>query len=336
MREHLLGYVLGALEADEQELVERRLEADPELRRLLGQLESRLGHLDSIKETHDPPADLGSRTCDAIWAQIPGSATRPLAASGAGSHRADAPHYRVSLPAADPPTGGRWSLADLLVGAAILLATAILLLPALALTRQNARLAQCQNNLRSLGISLASYSDHSGGRFPYVPTSGRHSAAGIYAPMLWENEYVEDPNWFVCPSSSLARQREKWRLISLREIEDAAEAVLARLHEDMGGSYAYTLGYMEDGEHVAPRNLGRANYALLADAPCSASKGRQSPNHGGCGQNVLFEDLSVRYIVGCTLAKLGDDIFQNRDGKIAAGIDCDDSVLATSATPPLR
>lgn len=339
MREHLLGYMLGALDADEQELVEQRLEADPELRRLLSQLEGRLGALDALKETHEPPADLASRTCDWITSQLPaGSESRPHFA-GVDSHRADAPHaqYKVSLPTPiDPPIGRRISLADFLVAASILLAAGVLLLPALATSRQHAQRLQCENNLRQLGVSLASYSDHSGGRFPYVPTSGNRAAAGIYGPMLLEDGYLTDPNLLLCSSSSLARQRDGWRVPTLREVEEATGDVLLKLHKRMGGSYAYTLGYMENGKHVAPRNQGRSHFVLMSDAPCSTVKVSQSPNHGRCGQNVLFEDLSVRFIVGCMLSQIGDDIFHDRDGNISCGKDPDDSCVADSHVPPLR
>lgn len=336
MREHLLGYLLGALEPSEAEVVERRLETDPELRRVLGLLEQRLGALKCLDDCDAPPAGLADRTCSRICEQT-SDPSRPRDAhlSLGDNRRADAPH-KVMLPAAvDPPAGAGWSLADLLVAACIVLAAGVLFFPAIASSRHNSQLTQCRNNLRMVGVALASYSDLSAGRFPSLPTEGKLSAAGLYGPILRKHELLPDTSKVVCPASALAQQMDKWHLATIEELEQASGALLAQLKSQMGGSYAYSLGYMEDGRYRAPRNMGRQFFALLGDAPCSTSATRQSANHGGYGQNVLFEDQSVRYMVSCTLAHLADDIFQNHDGLVAAGVDLNDSVLAESSTGPL-
>ena len=61
----------------------------------------------------------------------------------------------------------------------------------------------------------------------------------------------------------------------------------------MGGSYGYCIGYVDQGVYQPTRNLGRPGFAIMADAPCEDRPGRQSDNHGGRGQNVLFEDGHV-------------------------------------------
>src|SRR5687767_6621687 len=64
-REHLLGYLLGALERTEHEQVEAELESNPALRDELRRLENRLGHVGLADEpvSYDPPPGLAVRTC---------------------------------------------------------------------------------------------------------------------------------------------------------------------------------------------------------------------------------------------------------------------------------
>ena len=57
-----------------------------------------------------------------------------------------------------------------------------------------------------------------------------------------------------------------------------------------------------------------------------------SLNHGGRGQNVLFHDGHVEFCVSRLVG--GDDIYLNRDMKVAAGVGCSDAVLGSSAPRP--
>jgi prepilin-type processing-associated H-X9-DG protein len=57
-----------------------------------------------------------------------------------------------------------------------------------------------------------------------------------------------------------------------------------------------------------------------------------SINHGGAGQNVLFADGHVQFLPQRTFGE--DDIFLNRDRKVAAGLDATDIVLGYSAARP--
>jgi hypothetical protein len=98
----------------------------------------------------------------------------------------------------------------------------------------------------------------------------------------------------------------------------------------VGGSYGYTLGYVSRGRYRPTKNLGRANFAIVADAP-NPTPPYHSHNHGGCGQNVLFEDLHVQYLTTCKAHGCTDDIFTNDDGKVAPGLHAHDSVIGPSA-----
>jgi len=96
------------------------------------------------------------------------------------------------------------------------------------------------------------------------------------------------------------------------------------------------LGYTDErGEYRSIKNLGRSHFALVADVPNSNQPARQSLNHAGRGQNVLFEDGQVRFTSSSKPDGSADDIFVNDDGLVAAGVGPDDAVIAPSETRPV-
>jgi hypothetical protein len=61
--------------------------------------------------------------------------------------------------------------------------------------------------------------------------------------------------------------------------------------------------------------------------------GSNSPNPGGRGQNVLYVGGNVKWLTAPT-AGCDEDIYLNRGKKIAAGMDCDDTVLGSGEAGP--
>jgi len=323
MREDLIGYLLGAADAPVQDEVERRLSHDENLRADLQKVRHCLLPLGWGRREYQPPAGLAQRACARVADHVQGARVE-LGAKG-------------YLPAelAGALSARRWSLADLLVAAGVCLAAALLFLPAIANGRYQAQLARCQNNLRQLGIALVQYSDRHGGRFPAVAASGQLAAAGVYAPILKDEGYVAQPNLFLCPSSPLAQDADSFHVPTLRELQDAGPSV-ARLHETMGGSYGYNIGFVEGDQLQAVPNRGRDYYALMSDTPDAQAPDYRSQNHGSCGQNVLFESGRVRHLSTCrALGCSGDEIFVNDHGLVQAGVHVDDAVIGHSAAPPL-
>ena len=346
-REQLLGYLLDALEDNEQADIEKILNDDAELQRELAVLNRALSPLDASRREFSPPPGLVAKTCafvgEDVSAGIDATAetTAPLAAPlaaavAAAAETQPAKHAAMMHPTDAPPcrpSRVRWQ--DSIMAVGIMVAACGLLFPAIQDSREQARLMSCQNNLREIGTSLASYSDNNNGYFPEVPQRGNLAAAGIYAPRLMKDGYLTNVHQVVCPGSALADEK-KFSIPTIDELQSASDpGRLAAMQNHMGGSYGYSLGHMKDGAYQHTKNLHRPNFAIMADSPNQACPTRQSCNHGGNGQNVLFEDGHVKFLPTTRPLGLADDVFTNDDGLVAAGVHPDDSVIGSSRAAPL-
>src|SRR5262249_34228821 len=68
-REHLIGYLLGAVEPEEAALVEQHVKSDEAVRRELELLRASLHPLQGDKVHHEPPAGLAERCCDHVYSR---------------------------------------------------------------------------------------------------------------------------------------------------------------------------------------------------------------------------------------------------------------------------
>ena len=240
----------------------------------------------------------------------------------------------MTPPPATPHCGRRLNWADVGVAAVIFVIAGLLVLPAINGTRFQARVAACQDNLRQVGQALTEYSHKNHDVFPVVPAEGNLAAAGIYAPILTQDGFLAEPDGVLCPDSPQAQQKG-FRVPSLDELRSAVGQELSRIQQKMGGSYGYCLGYFDHGVYQPTRNLNRDYFAIMADAPSNDRPDHQSDNHGGLGQNVLFEDLHVEF---CSTTRPGDgsdDIYANDNHEVAPGLHRDDAVIASSGTAPV-
>ncbi len=330
MREQLIGYLLGALEADEQAAVEQQLRSDQQLRdelevvrKLLEPLQLDPGHSTSDLTENEPPIDLVSKTLNYVDSQAEHlQQPDPIAPSAWNSE-----HELAS-----GRSGRHWSLVDLSVAASVFLAASVLFLPALSQSRAGARLLGCENNLQRIHNSLAHYAEANEGFFPKVPATGKLAVAGIYAPILTEGSFLTEPASVICPDSQQAEYRDLV-IPGVQQVNQSSGTTLVRLYRTMGGSYAYPLGFVDArGIHRAIRNQQRHNFALMADAPGTGND--SGANHGGMGQNVLCEDGSVRFLKHPYLVPGHDHIYLNDANQVDAGLHQDDSVLASSWVHP--
>ncbi|MCI0358742.1 MAG: hypothetical protein L0211_09695 [Planctomycetaceae bacterium] len=330
-REHLLGYLLGALEPAEQAEVERELARDMRLRDELERLEDCVGRIGLLDEPehYSPPEGLATRACEYVACESqelvrPAQRPREVAAFSSVADPAEVAGSR------------RLTWVDLLTAAAVLIAGFALFFPALSLSRFQAQVATCQNHLRQTGLALQQHAVldelH---RFPQIATVGNRSRAGIYAPTLVNNQLVLDPRSFVCPTGYYGTHLNELQIPSWEQLDAAQGAMLAQLYEAMGGDYGFNMGYQQDGQLVAPRDERRPNYVLLADKPSDRRPGRTTANHGGRGQNLLCEDGRVCWCPTVPTAEVTDDPFHNRQGKVLAGLDRHDAVIGASPDSPL-
>ena len=324
MREQLLGYLIGALDEVEHGEVETCLKKDRRYQHELELLHESLEPLRAGEADLAPPAGLAARTCQAVAAHRAAQATAPNVVPNSSLEPLAAPQ--------------QWSFADMAVAAGIFLAAGMLLLPAIQQSRVIAQRTDCQNNLREIGRALEKFSETRNGLFPAIPAEGNQAVAGIFSLRLLEGGFLNSSEPLFCGSQSQQRGAEgkdQFRIPSSEELDQANGEQLVRLQRMLGGSYGYSLGHAVNGRYRPVRNRGRANFALVADAPCNELDGFRSSNHGGCGQNVLFEDGHVDYMKNCARAGCSDHIFLNDADVMAAGLHPDDAVIGHSWSQPL-
>lgn len=324
MRDLLVRYLLGELDEVQQLEVEERLRSSPELQRELARLRACFSAADGIESgAVEPPSGLAERTIADVLC-------------GDDAHEKKVP---VCASAVEPPAyTPKWSMADLTVAGGVFLAVAMLFVPALQDSRDSARRRDCQNNLRELGVLLTQYAEEHNG---YIPRVAPSDNAGVFAVRLVDEGYTTAPELarrLVCRSSPLAEEVRAGRLVvriprgSQLQIMHGTE--LAVIRQSMGGSYAYRLGYVDGNRYNDIRDEGLSRSPLMADAPSFQLAGFMSANHRGCGQNVLYQDQSVRYQTGCLVPGLQDHLFLNAAGIPAAGRGRYDAVLGRSELTP--
>jgi prepilin-type processing-associated H-X9-DG protein len=321
MDEDLIGYLLDAIEPKERRVVEESLRANPEAQRRLDLLRQSLEPLADV-EAIEPPAGLWVRTL----ARVAEYRCRALPQAPA----------TLAFRQAAPSRG--WRRPDALVAAGILLCLGLLIPPSLSFVRDRANISACQNNLRTVHAALVDYSQRHHGAFPNVADAAlKPNVAGMFVPVLNEEQLLPEGVNVGCPAQG---DQPPVRLC-LGDVKRMDPDEFARWVPNLAGSYAYSLGYADsDGIHGLRQDLleGHSAYLpIMSDRPpddVERGDSRNSPNHGGYGQNVLFVDGHCIFCTQRTVGYDGDDIFVNFDKKVAAGKTPWDAVLARSAAHP--
>jgi hypothetical protein len=316
MDENLVGYLLKALDPDEQAAVEAHLEAHPEGRAKLELLERALAPLAADAEEPEGAPGLAMATLARI-----------------------AEHKCRPLPAAPRPSGGQlapsgWRVrrADVAAAAAVLLLASGIALPAVLFARQQGERIECQNNLKTSWAALRTFADQSPDHaFPKIEAEGPRSVAGAFVPMLHDAGVLSGPVLVSCPARPGQALPAGVSLADLNAAYAANQEEFNRLARNLSGGYAYTLGYRNGPVLVGLTANDPDSLPIMADLP--AGNGN-SPNHGGTGQNVLYIGGNVRWCVQRTVGEAGDDIYVNKHNYLSAGEGRSDTVLGPGDARP--
>jgi hypothetical protein len=156
--------------------------------------------------------------------------------------------------------------------------------------------------------------------------------AGVYVPMLADAGALGADVNTACPAQ-LPRPTTTCSLKELDELSRRRPDEYHALTRDLGGDYAYSLGYREGGELMGLRRDSGDLLPILADRARTDGRGN-SPNHGGAGQNVLYIGGQVRWCVEPTVGVDRDDIYRNLKNQVLAGEHQLDTVLGSSEATP--
>ena len=279
-REQLLGYLLGALESDEQAAVEARLAEDEVLRAEAAKLRSSLAPLDEDLAGYEPPAGLAGRTCRLVaWSSRKESASRSRQVAAGAEWGAGA---------------SSWTFTDAVVAAGVLIAMALLFLPALVQGRYNAAIAACQNNLKQLGEGYGRYAQLNAGLFPSVAPGSQWAFAGLSPARLLDQGFLSDPAVLRCGSGS---PPEQFRAVVEYQTADGEVRRLIATLQRIPDSYAFNVGYRSGGKYQGCRKIkNRCRQGIAGDAPQCHMRGLPPVNHEGRGGNLLFADGHVEFL----------------------------------------
>ncbi len=361
MQEELLGYVLGALDATEERDIQQKIEQDSELQNQVQRIRDCLLPLEALETPTGMRPGMARRTCEwvagvdkdpglaepyqiedtnhikSFFGDVAGSQATPIVATEKSSTTdvesvilPHAPQFSedAKFQLLHPST---WSLTDALAGVAMLAIVSSILFPAISYQRYNSRRLSCQNNMQQIGNALLKYSDINDGKFVEIPSQGRLSASGYFAPALMNAGLIEDDRVFSCAGLG---QSAPVHIPSIAQIKLATGSQLEHLRRTMSGNYGYSLGYQMEDRYHPLTNRGLTNTVLVADMPSLNQPGRHSINHGSWGQNCLFGDGHIEFIRGSSLGE--DAIFVNDYGVVAPGTSEYDSVIAPSHLSPAK
>ncbi len=332
MDEELVGYLLHCLDDNERSEVADRLERDPEARGRLEMFRSVLEPLAADRQPEASPPDLFYKTLARVAED--GARLAEEKAPQSEDSTGDLPQAPLLLAGRFPGERSRWWRMDVLVAACLLVTFLGVGIPALLHLRgQRAATLACQNNLREFFGALQSYHDvHR--TFPNVQAEGEpRNVAGLLVPILVDHGALNPRISVRCPGKGAPRPcpltLAQLRVLPEDEFLQQAPALLS--------CYAYSLGYFDQDKYypaqLDPDQQLNSRLPLMADAP--PPEAGNSRNHGGGGQNVLFQDGRVQFTTLRKIGVDGDDIFLNQDSKVAAGRGKYDTVLGSSAARPV-
>ncbi len=320
MDDNLVGYLLHALDPEMQRHTERYLERRPEARQRLERLRRSLEPLALDSTPVEPPKDLVVRAlahvAEYCCRDLPPAPPQPYART-------------LALP--------RFSIRrmDVLVAACLLLLVGGIGTSWLYYLHFLHGRSTCEQDLHEMYVGLDAYRMQKGA-FPDVNKIAKppKNVAGLVVPMLVSEGYLAKDFAIHCPGEQALGFPVDFKTALAMDVEDF------NYHAPtFTPCYGYSLGYKDSsgnvhGPSAAAGDVSSSILMLMADTPPPESSLANSPNHGGFGQNVLFQDGSCRFVRDRNAGIGGDDMYLNKDNKRKAGTDPLDPVIGDSASQP--
>lgn len=321
----LVGYLLGALEPEENREVERYVAEQPEANRRLELLRRSLQPLEADRGRIDPPPDLWTRTMAFVEREAP-----------------PAPRSIIPFPRSTVPPRAWWRRSNVIVAASLFLFVALLIPPGISYVRYRHNITACQDNMRVFYTALKNFADrnHPQGEIPNVAmlANSPRNVAGLVVPVLYQDGLLRNDFSAHCPSNGVKNLEAS----SLPNLMALNKEDFDKQSRELLGCYAYSLGYRdENGNHrnyrCDPSETNSEFIPILADRPplhISSGDLGNSPNHLGKGQNVLYSDGHGSFRTTRGVGVNGDDIYLNEDNVVGAGKHRWDAVLGESTSRP--
>jgi len=322
MQDRIAEYLFGLMEPAPRAEMDEALRRNPELRQQTDLIRQAIAPLGDDVEEEEFSAELHTATLAKVAEHL------------CAEH--ELPHAPATI--ADRHFGGerRWyQRVDVIVAACLALFAVGLAAPFLLRSQTAARVAECQDNLRQLYGALRTYRDQHG-HFPSVAERPPHIAAGMVVPLLREAGVLPAEASLRCPNA--APPGEPLEVVGAAQVQAMTPEEFENQAARLSPYYAYSLGFRDHAGRLLPpgetEEVPQSLNALMSDAPPAFGVIGNSRNHEGKGQNVLFSDGHVRFATIRTVGYRGDDIFLNRDRKVAAGLGAQDAVLGWSGAHP--
>jgi hypothetical protein len=331
MREQLIRYLLGELDADERRELRSQLRDNPELQRELSQLrECFAANQDDEEEL--PPGHLAERTADRISNSDEYELEAAIAAGPSSMSRGS-----------DPPAGVLgWSLADLTVAGGVMLAVSMLVFPALRDSRDGMRSDICEDNLIQLYVLVTQHANDHGGRYPQVRPN---EYTGVIPVQLVKKRYIEPKPMTVgllCPASPRARELRAIPSLALfptqEQLDSMTPGELSSAGANVPGCYGFRQPQYVGNDYFDFRELPTVYLTydpIFGDMP-GDPKDPMTPVHRGSIVQLMNRDGRVIELKMGSSATFGidSDLYHNCLGVVAAGIGPHDVVLAPPNAMP--
>ncbi len=235
-----------------------------------------------------------------------------------------------------------FTLIEVLVVVAIIGVLLAILLPALEKAREKAVNLRCAANLTQIGVAILVYANENHGQYPrtvYDPA----------APLAYgTNASATDPFKAGGPQANdvtaalflvLRAGHFPAKLFNepyTDELDDVPDPVPDFAVRSNFTDYKRNLGYSYADPYPSAA-AATAGYALKASMPAAFAiaadlnpgvAGKNSRNHEGRGQNVMYADMHVDWTTTTRCGMNGDDIYTNQAGAFGASpVGPTDSVL---------